>query len=207
MNQMRLSLPRLRNVRLLLAATCLGLLPVVASGSSPPRPAELRCEYLKNPLGIDARQPRLCWVLEPGRSAERDQRQTAYQILVAASRKKLDLGQGRLWDRGKALSDRSIHVPYAGQSLMSGQECFWKLRIWDQEGRVSGWSEPARWTMGLLNQSDWRAKWIGLEKPAPGTGPEVRRLPARLLRREFALDKKVRRATAYVSGLGLFEFY
>lgn len=206
MDHMRLSLPCLLNLRFLLAAA-FGLLPVVALGSSPPRPADLRCEYLKNPPGIDAPQPRLSWVLEPGRSAQRAQRQTACQVLVAASRKMLDLVQGDLWDSGKTLSDRSIHVPYAGRLLMSGQECFWKVRIWDQAGRVSGWSEPARWTMGLLNRSDWHAKWIGLKDPVPGNNPEDRRLPARLLRREFALPKKVRRATAYVSGLGLFEFY
>ncbi|MGO8698297.1 MAG: glycoside hydrolase family 78 protein [Limisphaerales bacterium] len=198
------------NARFLLVLTAFALLPVVAAASNPPQPADLRCEYLKDPLGIDAAQPRLSWILEPASRAARSQSQTAFQILVAASRKNLGLGQGDLWDSGKVLSDSSIQIPYAGQRLMSGQECFWKLRIWDQEGRVSGWSEPARWSMGLLDQSDWHAKWIGAEDPtAPSgaiAGPEDRRLPARLMRREFALHQKVRRATAYVSGLGLFEF-
>jgi len=204
-------LPRLLNARLFLAAAGFALLPVVAGGASPPRPADLRCEYLKNPLGIDTPRPRLNWVLEPGWRTGRGQSQTAYQVLAATSRKKLDLGQGDLWDSGKTVSDRSIQIPYAGQVLQSGQECFWKTRVWDQEGKVSGWSEPAHWTMGLLNPSDWHAKWIGVEDQEPGRGaqnpPGELPLPARLLRREFALHKKVRRATAYVSGLGLFEFY
>jgi alpha-L-rhamnosidase len=169
-NRRPMWLPYWLNARLLLAATAFVLLPAVAIGSSPPRPVDLRCEYLKNPLGIDAPQPRLSWVLEPGSRAERDQRQTAYQVLVATSLKKLNSEQGDLWDGGKTPSDRSIQIPYAGQLLMSGQECFWKLRIWDQEGKSSGWSEPARWTMGLLNRSDWRAKWIGTDEPMPGNG-------------------------------------
>jgi alpha-L-rhamnosidase len=190
---------------LLVVATSL-LLPIVAAGSSPPHPADLRCEYLKDPLGIDAPQPRLSWVLETGWRAARGQSQAAYQVLVATSRKKLGLGQGDLWDSGKVLSDGSIQIPYAGLPLRSGQECFWKVRAWDQESRVSSWSEPARWSMGLLDRSDWHAKWIGADDPLPGGGPEDRRLPERLLRREFVLPQKVRRATAYVSGLGLFEF-
>jgi alpha-L-rhamnosidase len=73
----------------------------------------------------------------------------------------------------------------------------------------SAWSEPARWTMGLLKPSDWHAQWIGLDEPAASqsSGPEDHRLPARMLRREFAVEQKVRRATACVCGLGLSEFY
>jgi alpha-L-rhamnosidase len=157
----------LLNVRLILVAMVWVLLPFVAIGASPPLPTDLRCEYLRNPLGIDTPQPRLSWVLQPGRRTDRAQSQTAYQILAATSWKKLQLGQGDLWDSGKTLSDCSIHVPYAGQPLMSGQECFWKLRIWDQEGKVSGWSEPSRWTMGLLNRYDWHGQWIGLDDATP----------------------------------------
>jgi len=201
-----LSCPSLRIVRLFLAVTIFAL-PVLARASNLDRPSDLRCEYFKNPLGIDTLRPELSWVLQPGSPKERGQGQTAWQIVVAGSEKMLEPGRADFWDSGKILSDRSIHVPYSGRLLNSGLECFWKVRVWDQEGRVSAWSKPALWTMGLLNSSDWRAKWIGLDESATKPAPEEHPLPARLLRREFALPKKVRRATAYVSGLGLFEFY
>ena len=91
-----------------------------------------------------------------------------YQILVARNRKELDADQGDLWDSGKVASDQSIQVRYAGKPLVSGQECFWKVRVWDQQGKASAWSRPARWTMGLLQPTDWHAKWIGLDEPARG---------------------------------------
>ena len=127
------------------------------------RPADLRCEYLENPQGIDATQPRLSWILESKARSARGQRQTAYQVVVASSRKQLDANAGDLWDGGKVESDRSVHVRYAGKPLASHQECFWKVRVWDDAGKVSAWSEPALWTMGLLQQSDWNGKWIGLD--------------------------------------------
>ena len=120
----------------------------------------LRCESLENPLGIDATQPRLSWQLSSG---ERGQKQTAYQILVAASEKNLAKDKGDLWDSGKISSDQSIQVDYAGQPLASRAQCFWKVRVWDKDGKVSGWSKPALWTMGLLRAEDWNAKWIGLD--------------------------------------------
>ena len=121
---------------------------------------ELRCEYLTNPQGIDASQPRLSWRLS---SAGRGQRQTAYQVLVAGSEANLNANQGDWWDSGKVESEQSIQVPYAGRPLPSRTECFWKVRVWDKDGQASAWSQPARWSMGLLQPSDWKGKWIGLD--------------------------------------------
>src|SRR5580700_6393591 len=88
--------------------------------------AELRCEDLTNPLGIDTTSPRLSWMLH---SSRRDQSQTAYQILVASSSRKLADNEGDLWDSGKVVSDQSIQVSYAGTALPSRAECFWKVRV------------------------------------------------------------------------------
>lgn len=164
----------------------------------------LRCEYLGNPLGIDVTRPRLSWVLE---SAKRGQMQTAYRILVASSKENLEKDTGDLWDSGKVESDRSIQVVYKGTPLKSHNHCFWKVRVWDKDGGESAWSLPAMWTMGLLNASDWKATWIGLDSTDDDAESEFSRLPARMLRREFRVDKEVKRATAYVCGLGLFELY
>ena len=113
--------------------------------------AELRCESLPNPQGIDARQPRMSWMLQ---SQERNQKQTAYQILVATSAAKLKEGKTDLWDSGKVVSDQSLLVRYAGQPLASRTECFWKVRVWDANGKVSAWSQPALWTMGILSPAE-----------------------------------------------------
>ena len=128
--------------------------------------AQLRCEYLQEPLGIDTPQPRLSWILGAAKHGDRGESQSAYQILVAGNRNELDAGQGDLWDSGKVTSDRSVQVRYAGKPLASEQECFWKVRVWDERGQPSAWSQPARWTMGLLKSTDWHGKWIGLDEPA-----------------------------------------
>ena len=117
----------------------------------------LDCEHQENPLGVDAPQPRLSWVLQ---SSQRGDRQTAYQILVASREALLNKDSGDVWDSGKVISDDTIQIPFAGKPLKSSQQVFWKVRAWDASGKVSRWSSPATWTMGILNEADWQAKWI-----------------------------------------------
>lgn len=168
------------------------LLPLPChAGLSPER---LRTEYLENPIGIDTPQPRLSWILA---SSDRRQRQSAYQILVASREDRLRSGKADLWDSGRIESDESLHIRYGGRSLASRQACWWKVRVWDQDGRESDWSASARWEMGLLKPGDWTAHWIGRDESI-----EVR--PAPLLRRTFNLRGPVQRARVYVSGLGYY---
>jgi len=139
---------------------CLFLLTVLCARASV-SVGQLRCEDLENPLGVDAPQPRLSWILTSG---THDQMQTGFEILVASSKKNLDAGIGDLWNSGKLSSDQSIQISYAGKPLVSREECFWKVRVWDSAGSVSDWSKPALWTMGILKPGDWgAAKWIGLD--------------------------------------------
>jgi len=174
-------------------------------------PVDLRCEYLSNPSGIDANPPRLSWKLQPLRPKQRGLRQTAYQVLVASTKEALQREQAELWDSGRVSRSQSIHVPYQGKPLCSRMRCWWKVRVWDEHGRVSPWSRPAFWSMGLLKKEDWNdARWIGLDKDDSDSNRldiENRRLPARYLRREFELGRQVQQATAYVCGLGFFEMY
>jgi len=169
-----------------------------------------RCEYLANPLGIDVRQPRLSWKLTVVDPKSRGQRQTAYQVLVAGTRTLLDKDQGDLWDSGMASLDQSVHVVYAGKPLASGTECFWKVRVKDQSGATSAWSEPARWTMGLLEKSDWSGKWIGTEqlfKREGGFPPPDNKVPDPWLRKTFELKDRPERAVMYVASVGYHELY
>ena len=105
------------------------------------RPSNLRCEYLTNPLGIDAHLPRFFWVLN---HTERDQKQSAYQVLVATRPELLDQDKGDQWDSGKVASDESIQVTYSGKVLESGRTYYWKVRYWDKLGRPSPYSALPR---------------------------------------------------------------
>ena len=133
-------------------------------------PVDLRCEYRKNPLGIDAVAPRLSWKFEPSDMSARGLSQSAYQILVSSNEPLLARNQGDVWDSGKVNRGSSIQVAYGGKALSSGEAVWWKVRVWDNDSRPSVWSEPAHWSMGLLAASDWKGKWIGFdggeEKPA-----------------------------------------
>jgi alpha-L-rhamnosidase len=125
------------------------------------RLVNLTCESLVNPLGIDVTAPRLSWILQ---SDQRGQRQTAYQVLVASTAALLNQDQGDLWDSGQVASDQSIQVAYAGAPLTSHQACWWKVRVWDKDGQPTAWSDPASWSMGVLEPEDWaEAQWIGME--------------------------------------------
>ncbi|MCL5098112.1 MAG: family 78 glycoside hydrolase catalytic domain [Candidatus Omnitrophica bacterium] len=117
----------------------------------------LRCEYRRNPLGIDTLQPRLSWILE---SDQRGQRQSAYRVLVASTPGKLSLDQADLWDSGKVESDQSVQVLYGGKPLRSLSYAYWKVRAWDEDGHASSWSEPGFWSMGILQPADWKGDWI-----------------------------------------------
>ena len=123
--------------------------------------ARLRCEYLTDPMGLDAVHPRLSWILQ---SSLRGERQTAYRILVASSPKLLDEDKGDLWDTGKVGSDQTTQIAYQGRPPASREDCYWKVRVWDQAGR-DYWSTTARWTMGLLESNDWSAQWISAATP------------------------------------------
>ncbi len=139
------------------------MLAVQASAEDIPlHPAEQRCEYLINPLGIDETSPHLCWVDASSRRAEC---QTAYQILVASDPQLLTQDKGDLWDSGKVESSESAHIAYAGKILESRVDCFWKVRVWDGDNRSSDWSPVAYWSMGLLSPGDWQARWIDTTHP------------------------------------------
>ncbi len=136
------------------------IFPLLAAGATA-RVVDLRCEYRKNPLGIDEIQPRLSWRMEAVDARARNLKQSAYQIVIASTEKGAAAGQGDRWNTGRVTSDRSTQIAYAGKPLASTDLVYWRVKIWDQDGQASAWSETANWSIGLLHPEEWKAKWIG----------------------------------------------
>ncbi len=175
--------------------------------------ADVRCENKVNPLGVDITAPRLSWKLN---SSERNVNQTAFRILVADDFLKLRKNIGNIWDSKKRNSSSSIQVSFNGKALQSAKTYYWKVMIWDNKHNQSQWSQTASFQMGLLDPSDWKgAKWIAYEKLPDSlvyslvTDKKVDKISGSnvlpLLRKNFTVKKKVKKASAFISGLGHFE--
>lgn len=176
----------------------------------------LTCEQEENPVGIETLIPHFSWKIHsetPGFI------QKAYQIIVADSEDQIKANRGNVWESGKVYASQSILIPFSGKTLKSGTTYYWKVRIWNPQKKVSEWSIPQRFSMGLLTEADWNgAKWIALENddesarrvpglivgrdPLPGT-----KFKNPQFRKEFTVPKEVKQAMVFVSGLGHFEMY
>jgi alpha-L-rhamnosidase len=169
----------------------------------------LRTEYAVNPVGIDARTPRLSWRLHATR---RGTTQGAYEIQVA-----LDSGAMNrpLWTSGRVASPASILRPYGGPPLQSSTRYYWRVRAWDDAGRASPWSTIAFFETALLDTAEWRARWITPDltedttksNPSPMLRHEFRLGPPGVRPSEVTLTGSPRIASArlYVTSLGLNE--
>jgi alpha-L-rhamnosidase len=192
----------------------------------------LRCENMVYAMGIDLMNPRLSWNIE---TKENNWTQSAYQILVTTDSLTLSKHIANIWNTGKISSSECIYIEYMGKPLDPLQKYWWKVKVWDKSGKESEWSEIASWSMGMLNQSDWKGKWIASDlelsdlqkelKALPDFGMEtetemwklneeirgktgtINSAPAVYLRKEFDLSKKISYAIANICGLGLNELY
>lgn len=165
----------------------------------------LLTEGMESPLGLDTATPRFSWAIT---SDGEGVIQTAYQIEVASDSALLCRGGADLWRTGRVESARQLWVGYGGRRLRSNSRGWWRVRVFTNRG-ASAWSRPQQFGIGLLGETAWRGRWIGLEQLMPGERRGLHTcLAARYLRREFRLGgKPVRRATAYVAGLGLYRLY
>lgn len=160
-------------------------------------------ESITNPVGLDIKAPRFSWQIE---STNRGAVQQAYQIQVAKSESELKKGVAGVWNSGKVESPSSLFVPFAGKELESRGLYFWRVKVWTNSGETK-WSEPAQWSMAFVDNSQWSASWIGVDRFNPEGLSFKTRLSARYLRKEFALKPKIKSATIYISGLGMYECY
>ena len=157
----------------------------------------LKTEGMTNPLGIDAIKPRFSWKTEA--TSEQNVLQKAYQILVASTAEKLTKNEADVWNSGKVSSASQLWIPFAGKDLKSNEAFFWKVKAWTNKGE-SEWSKTASWSMGLLEETDWKsAQWIGLDKAMPWDDESYNsRLSARYVRKEFPAKKEIHRATVHI---------
>lgn len=179
---------------------------------------DLKCQSTMEPIGIGEEQPSFSWKVE---SDERNDKQSAYQIIVADNQRNIKNGQGNIWDSGKINSAKSHGVTYDGKSLLSNQKYFWKVRVWNNSGESSKYSQEATFITAILKPDNWQAKWIGegisidpdnelgyykepVEIDANGDSLKYNG-NSLLLRKSFSFKKPVRSALVNVCGLGMYE--
>src|SRR5450755_23987 len=167
---------------------------IIHTGFSQLTVKNLRCEDRANPVGLDIIRPRFSWQLQPD---QRNLVQTAYEIQIGNKWDKREI-----WNSGRQSGSESVYVPYGGNALQSAKSYYWQVRVWDNKGRVSGWSEKAFWQMGLLQPGDWKASWIESESAADSVNG-----PALLFRKSFNSAKKIISATIFITTHGMYEAF
>ena len=146
-------------------AFLLGLLflltSTVSAAARAKHPTDLRSDSLTQPLGIDSLKPMLSWRFEDD---ARGAKQTAYEIFVYGKQPASDLTKPDVWDSGRVASGISAGVPYGGPELQPEKRYFWRVQVWDKDGKPYPISDTTWWETGLMSQSNWQGKWIGYEE-------------------------------------------
>ena len=167
----------------------IGALLILATSCATLQVYDLQCDGLTAPLAIDSESPHFSWKV----LCDNPMTQEAYQIEVASSESRLLAGEADLWQSGQVRSAEQVMVPYTGTTLSSRQQCWWRVRVWNQHG-VSPWSSPQPFGIGILEQI--KGRYIGA---APGNSS--------LLRKKFTVADKFSQALLYVNSLGYHEVY
>jgi hypothetical protein len=182
------------------------------------RISKIKCNGIENPAGT-GRVPYFSWILN---SEERGQNQTAYQVIVSSENKSADKLKGDHWDSGKITSAGNSWISYGGKELQPGREYYWRIRVWDKNDKASEWSTLGNFITGLFDKSDWSgAKWIGYDEipdslllvpGVHGNGDNLDNVALTktvipYFRKDLSLDKKVKKAIVFTTGLGHYELY
>lgn len=156
----------------------------------------LRCEYLKNPLGIDNPTPRFTWAITDSRKGAK---QTAYQLWVDTDSMKVANETGDEWNTGKIVSGNNL-VVYKGKALQPFTKYYWKVIVWDKDGVKATQASVSSFEMGMMDMKNWKGAWISDSR-------DVNLKPAPYFRKGFSTNKKIKSARAYIAASGLYELY
>ncbi|MDR0610093.1 MAG: glycoside hydrolase family 78 protein [Planctomycetaceae bacterium] len=172
-----------------------------SQGQTSLQPVGLQVEYQTEPIGIGTKTPCFSWKLSDSNFTQ-GQKQTAYQIFVASNKKLLAENNADIWNSGKVESDQSLLISYSGKKeLQSSREYYWKVQVFDKDGKPSAWSEPVRFVTGLLNPTtDWNgATWI--------KHPSAKRTQHIWFRKNIHLNNEPHAIFAHIASLGHHELY
>ncbi len=158
-------------------------------------PVNLACEYLVNPLGIDATHPRLLWQLKDTRSGGR---QSAYQVFVGTDSLEVCNAKGNHWQTQKLDGPKQL-ITFYGKALQPFTKYFWTVKLWDKEG-VTSIAKAASFETGMMEIKNWKGAWINDTR-------DINLKPAPYFRKAFSLAKKMVKARAYIAVAGLYELY
>ena len=191
---------------ILILSFCIGLLAVTSCQQKDTleKAKDLTIsEGFTNPLGFYDSSPTFSWKLPVSDGVSS---QSAYQIVVASSPDLLS-NNADLWNSEKQDTDQSVWVKYAGKDLQSRQKVFWQVKYWNQDGEASQWSAINHFELGLLNTSDWQAKWVGLDTAKDSIRGHSKVLihKPQYLRKGFELSNDVTSARLYITAKGVFD--
>ncbi|MCH4887043.1 hypothetical protein EZV73_05655 [Acidaminobacter sp. JC074] len=140
---------------------------------------DLRCLFQKNPIGIDEK-PKLSWKLK-------DFIQTHYQLSL------YDEDETLIYQTGKLLSKESVHIglDYVFKPL---SRYYFQVQVWS--GKQSFLSKLAFFETGIMGKSE--AKFISYGQTD---------IACIMFRKQIKINKPIKRARLYTSGLGVYEVY
>ncbi len=151
------------------------------------KPVECKINFIKEPQGIDIKNPFFSWVLT---SQGNHVNQSAYKIIVSDSRSNLMKELGNMWDTGKVNSDKNSFVYYEGQPLNSFTKYYWRVKWWDNDGNESPFSDIYSFETAFIAEQTWIGRWIFVDS---------------LVRKEIDIKKTIKSAKIYISALGYYE--
>lgn len=167
------------------------------------KPVDLTCEGITNPLGIGTAIPAFSWKIA---AEENGISQTGYEIILSDKREDVEKEIGTCWNSGKIISSQTLYILYAGKALEPFTRYYWKVRLYDQEGKSTEWSKVAWFETAMLRPSDWQAQWIGDGRPQFERDEDFYQDdPMPMFRKKIRIRKAVKTARLYISGLGYFE--
>jgi alpha-L-rhamnosidase len=159
--------------------------------------SRLQCEHLVDPIGIDAKHPRLSW--QSTDEGKRGARQTAYRLFLGTDSLGVAKGNQVQWSSGKVISSSNL-VTVRGVSLKPFTRYYWRVELWGENGQSTGSSAIAVFETGMMNKENWQGSWIS-------DGHDKETKPAPFFRHEFKTGKKIISARAYIAVAGLYELY